>query len=268
MTKKISAALFGVAAIIFLFACSRVPITGRKQLHLINEQQLIGMSKTQYKAFIDSSEVLPIRNEKTVMVQNIGNKIKLAVEKYLADNGQSERVEGFEWEFNVINENTVNAWCMPGGKVVVYTGILPVTQDEQSLAVVMGHEIAHAIARHGNERMSQGLAINAAGATLGAVTSEKPGLARDIFLQSYGLGSQLGALAYSRSHESEADKLGLVFMAMAGYNPEAAIGFWERMSAQGGQAPPEILSTHPSDDTRIAALKEFMPEALKYFKKP
>jgi predicted Zn-dependent protease len=268
MTKRTIAALSSVAIIVFLFACAKVPITGRKQLNLINEQQLIGMSKTQYKDFIDSSKVLPLRNEKTLMVQTIGNKIKVAVEKFLADNNQSKRVEGFEWEFNVVDENTVNAWCMPGGKVVVYTGILPVTQDEASLAVVMGHEIAHAIARHGNERMSQALAINAAGATLGAVTSEKPGLARDIFLQSYGLGSQLGVLAYSRSHESEADKLGLVFMAMAGYNPEVAISFWERMASQSGQAPPEILSTHPSDATRIATLKEFMPEALKYYKKP
>jgi predicted Zn-dependent protease len=155
---------------------------------------------------------------------------------------------------------------MPGGKVVVYTGILPVTQDETSLAVVMGHEIAHAIARHGNERMSQGLIVNAAGATLGAVMSENPSLGKDIFMQSVGIGSALGMLSYSRTHETEADKLGLVFMAMAGYDPRASIGFWERMSSIGGQAPPEILSTHPSDETRINTLREFIPEALKYYK--
>ena len=166
----------------------------------------------------------------------------------------------------MVEENTVNAWCMPGGKVVVYTGILPVTQDEASLAVVMGHEIAHAIARHGNERMSQAIAVQGAGMTLEALTAQNPGLTRDIFLQSYGVGSQLGMLAYSRKHESEADKMGLVFMAMAGYDPRVAPTFWQRMSAQGGPAPPELLSTHPSDETRIHDLEAFMPEALKYYK--
>jgi predicted Zn-dependent protease len=200
------------------------------------------------------------------MVRTIGNNIKTATEKYLVDHGQSQRVEGFQWEFNVVNDPSVNAWCMPGGKVVVYTGILPVTQDETSLAVVMGHEIAHAIARHGNERMSQGLIVNAAGATLGAVMSENPSLGKDIFMQSVGIGSALGMLSYSRTHETEADKLGLVFMAMAGYDPRASIGFWERMSSIGGQAPPEILSTHPSDETRINTLREFIPEVLKYYK--
>lgn len=247
-------------------ACVKVPITGRRQLNLIPESEMINMSFQQYQGFLDSSNVLGPNDPRTKMVRGIGQRIEAAVQKYLTDNQLEKRMAGFAWEFNVVDEPTINAWCMPGGKVVVYTGILPVTQDEQSLAVVMGHEIAHAIARHGNERMSQGLAINAAGATLGAVMSDKPGLGRDIFLQSYGIGSTLGMLAYSRTHETEADKLGLVFMAMAGYNPEAAIGFWERMSSVGGQAPPEILSTHPSDDTRIQTLKEFMPEALKYYK--
>jgi predicted Zn-dependent protease len=263
--KKTTLVLGVILAIAYAVSCTRVPITNRKQMNLIAESEMIGMSLTAYKDFLDSSKVLPSTDSRTIMVQRIGMNIKNAVEKYLADHSQSKRVEGFQWEFNVVGEATVNAWCMPGGKVVVYTGILPVTQDEASLAVVMGHEIAHAIARHGNERMSQGLLINAAGSTLGAVMSEKPGLGRDIFLQSYGIGSTLGMLAYSRNHESEADKLGLVFMAMAGYNPNAAIGFWERMSASGGQAPPEILSTHPSDETRISNLKEFMPEAMKYY---
>ncbi len=255
-------------SVAYIISCTKVPITNRRQMNLIAESEMIGMSLTAYQEFLSTSQVLPASDPKTALVHRIGNNIKGAVEKFLTDNGQSSRIEGFQWEFNVVNDPTVNAWCMPGGKVVVYTGILPVTQDEASLAVVMGHEIAHAIARHGNERMSQGLIINAAGQTLGAVMGEKPGLAKDIFLQSYGIGSQLGMLAYSRNHESEADKLGLVFMAMAGYDPQASIGFWERMSATGGQAPPEILSTHPSDETRIASLKEFMPEALKYYKKP
>jgi predicted Zn-dependent protease len=148
----------------------------------------------------------------------------------------------------------------------VYTGILPVTQDEQSLAVVMGHEIAHAIARHGNERMSQGLAVQLGGVALSVALAEKSEQTQNIFMQSYGVGATLGILAYSRQHESEADKLGLVFMAMAKYNPEAAITFWERMAALGGAKPPQILSTHPSDQTRIQNLKAFMPEALKYYK--
>lgn len=150
--------------------------------------------------------------------------------------------------------------------MVVYTGILPVTADEASLAVVMGHEIAHAIARHGNERMSQGILFQAGGVALSVLLSEKPQLAQGLFLQSYGIGGELGILAFSRQHELEADKMGLIFMAMAGYNPQVAPQFWERMAAQGGAAPPELLSTHPSDDTRIRELTEFMPEALKYYK--
>jgi predicted Zn-dependent protease len=155
---------------------------------------------------------------------------------------------------------------MPGGKVVVYTGILPVTQDEKSLAVVMGHEIAHAIARHGNQRMSQGLLVQFGGAVLSVALSQKPQYTQELFMQSYGLASGLGVLAYSRKHETEADKMGLIFAAMAGYDPEAAVGFWERMAAGGGQKPPEFLSTHPSDERRIKDLKSFMPEAKKYYK--
>jgi predicted Zn-dependent protease len=259
----LAAALIAIAII---SSCSRVPITNRKQLNLIPESEMISMSLTAYKNFIDSNVVLPATDPKTVMVRGIGNRIKDAVTQFLTDAKDQKRIAGFEWEFNVVQQDVVNAWCMPGGKVVVYTGILPVTKDEASLAVVMGHEIAHAVARHGNERMSQGLALNAAGATLAVVLSEKPQLARDLFLQAYGVGGTLGMLAYSRAHESEADKLGLVFMSMAGYNPETAVAFWERMKASSGQKPPEILSTHPSDDTRIAAIKEFMPEAKKYYK--
>ena len=200
------------------------------------------------------------------MVQRIGKRLADSATAFLQANKAGDRVEGFNWEFNVVDEQTVNAWCMPGGKVVVYTGILPVTQDETSLALVMGHEIAHAIARHGNERMSQSLAVQGASMTLEAMTSSKPGLARDMFLQSFGIGSQLGMLAYSRNQESEADKMGLVFMAMAGYDPRTAPAFWKRMASQGGEKPPELLSTHPSDERRIADLEAYMPEAMKYYK--
>jgi predicted Zn-dependent protease len=264
--KKIHVVLTLMVLIAIVVSCAKVPISGRRQLRLMPESQLIGMSITAYQQFLDTNNVLPAGNADVMMVRRIGDKIKASVEQYLADNHMSNRVEGFQWEFNVVKEDVVNAWCMPGGKVVVYTGILPVTQDEKSLAVVMGHEIAHAIARHGNERMSQGLALQLGGVALSVAMSEKPALTQNVFLQSYGIGSQLGILAYSRNHEIEADKLGLVFMAMAGYDPQSAIGFWERMSQAGGQAPPELLSTHPSDETRISTLREFMPEAMKYYK--
>lgn len=264
--KKTNAVMLAVVCIVLAVACSKVPISNRRQMNLIPESQMMAMSFQAYKEFLDTNQALPATDHRVVMVRRIGEKIKASVEKFLADNNQSKRVEGFAWEFNVVNQDVVNAWCMPGGKVVVYTGILPVTQDEKSLAVVMGHEIAHAIARHGNERMSQGLALQLGGTVISVAMSEKPALTRNIFLQSYGIGSQLGMLAYSRNHETEADKLGLVFMAMAGYDPTSSIAFWERMAAGGGQKPPELLSTHPSDETRIATLKEFMPEALKYYK--
>jgi predicted Zn-dependent protease len=266
MKRNLISLVAVVTVVLFFNACDTVPISGRKQLRLISEREMIGMSLQAYDEFLDSSQVLPETHKDVMLVRRVGNRIKDAVVKFLTDNGELKRIDGFEWEFNVVNEATVNAWCMPGGKVVVYTGILPVTKDEKSLAVVMGHEIAHAIARHGNERMSQGLAVQLGGLALSVALSERAPETQNLFLQSYGLGSNLGMLAYSRSHESEADKLGLVFMAMAGYDPQSAISFWKRMSEQGGQAPPQLLSTHPSDETRIADLQAFMPEALKYYK--
>jgi predicted Zn-dependent protease len=247
-------------------ACTKVPITGRKQMNLLPESEMIGMSLQAYSEFLASASVVPDSDSRTQMVKRLGSRIKSSVEQFLRDNGQEKRIEGFQWEFNLVNDPSINAWCMPGGKVVVYTGILPVTQDEASLAVVMGHEIAHAIARHGNERMSQGLLLQAGGVALSVLISEKPQLAQDLFLQSYGIGGTLGILAFSRQHELEADKMGLIFMAMGGYDPRVAPAFWERMAAGGGAAPPELLSTHPSDETRIQELTAFMPEALKYYK--
>ena len=198
-------------------------------------------------------------------MKKVGLKISAAVEKYLNDHGYKKMIDNFAWEFHTVDDPTVNAWCMPGGRVVFYTGILPICEDEAGIAVVMGHEVAHAVAKHGNERMSQAMGIQAAGMTLGALTQSQPQLTQDLLLQSYGIGSQLGSLAFSRSHETEADKLGLVFMAMAGYDPNEAPGFWTRMSQLGGQKPPEFLSTHPADDTRVSDLQDFMPEALKFY---
>jgi predicted Zn-dependent protease len=258
---------FFLSAILILqfTSCQKNAITGRRSLDLIPESEMIGMSLTEYDKFLAEHKPLPAENANVVLVRKVGTKIQKSVEKYYADKGLSKQLDGFKWEFNVVDENVVNAWCMPGGKVVVYTGLLPVTQDEKSLAVVMGHEIAHAIARHGNERMSQGLLVQAGGVVLSVALSNKPQATHDLFMQSFGVGSQLGMLGYSRQHESEADHMGIVFAAMAGYDPMAAITFWERMMKAGGEKPPQILSTHPSDETRINDLKGFMKDALPYY---
>lgn len=263
-TFSLRATAFGLV-LAFMAGCSKVPITGRRQLNLLPESEMMSMSLTQYQDFLQTNKALPAGDARVVMVKRVGQRLANAATTFLSQHGDADRVKDFQWEFNVVDEPTVNAWCMPGGKVVVYTGLLPVTQDEAGLALVMGHEIAHAIARHGNERMSQGIAVQGAGMTLQVLAAEKPSMANDLFLQSFGVGSQLGLLAYGRKQESEADKMGLVFMAMGGYDPRVAPAFWERMAAQGGQKPPEILSTHPSDERRIADLKAYMPEAMKYY---
>lgn len=263
MRTKAIAVLVGL---VVLEACAKVPITGRRQLSLVNEGEMMAMANTEYSGFLKENQAMPQSDANVVRVRTIGNKLAQAATTYLNDNNAGNRVDGFEWEFNVVNDPTVNAWCMPGGKVVVYTGILPVAATDAGLAVVMGHEIAHAIARHGSERMSQGIALQGAGMTLEVLTQQNPSAAGNLFLQSFGIGSELGMLAYSRKHESEADKMGLVFMAMAGYDPREAPIFWKRMSAGSGGAPPEILSTHPSDETRVRDLEAYMPEALKYYK--
>ena len=262
--KKITISV-GILATIFV-ACQKNAITGRRSLNIIPESEMMTMSFSEYDKFLTEHKPLPDTDKNVVMVRRVGSKIQAAVEKYYADKGLSKQLDGFQWTFNVVDENTVNAWCMPGGKVVVYTGLLPVTQDEASLAIVMGHEIAHAIARHGSERMSDAMLLQLGGTALGAAMQTKPQLTQAIFQQSFGVASQLGQLKFSRNHETEADKMGLVFAAMGGYNPEVAVTFWERMAASGGQKPPEFLSTHPSDATRIADLKAYMPEALKYYK--
>ncbi len=263
--KKLFISAFTVA--ILITACHKNAVTGKRAVTLVPEGELMTMSNSEYRKFLSEHPPLPDSDPRTQMVKRSGARIQKAVEKFHADKNASKDLEGFAWEFNVVDEQPVNAWCMPGGKVVVYTGLLPVTQDEQSLAVVMGHEIAHAIARHGNQRMSQGLMVQFGGALLSVAASQNSALTQQIFAQAYGIGTGLGVLAYSRKHETEADKMGLIFAAMAGYNPEAAVGFWERMAgAGGGQSPPELLSTHPSDETRINNLKKFMPEAKKYYK--
>ncbi|MCU4173538.1 M48 family metallopeptidase [Carboxylicivirga sp. N1Y90] len=260
-------ALSIVLIVTLLTSCATVPITGRKQLNLVSDSEVMSMSFSQYDQFLKENK-LSTNKEQTAMVKKVGKEIAAAVEKYMADNGYSNHIAGFDWEFNLVDDETPNAWCMPGGKVVFYTGILPYTKDEAGLAVVMGHEIAHAVAKHGNERMSNQMAVQTGGTALSVAIDEKPEETKAIYMAAFGLGSQYGfMLPYSRTHETEADKMGLIFMAMAGYNPQAAVPFWERMAAGGGQKPPEFMSTHPADDTRIKDLQAYMPEALKYYKK-
>jgi predicted Zn-dependent protease len=265
MLKK---AIILITAISIIYACATVPVTGRKQLSLVSNAEIIPMAATQYQEVIKKGP-LSTNQEQTALIKNVGVKIQKAVEKYMAEKNLSSQLDGFVWEFNLIDDpKTVNAWCMPGGKVAFYTAILPICKDENGVAVVMGHEVAHAIANHGRERMSQGLAANMGLSTVDAAMGQNPTMTKDIFMQAVGMGTQIGMLKFSRQHESEADKIGLIFMAIAGYNPEEAPIFWERMSAGStGQKPPEWLSTHPSDETRIKDLKAAMPEALKYYTK-
>jgi predicted Zn-dependent protease len=252
----------------FLTACSTVPITGRSQLNLIPGSSMLSMSLQQYDQFLKEHK-LSANQEQTQMVKRVGTKVQNAVERYFASSGLSEHLANYQWEFNLVEDKQVNAWCMPGGKVVVYTGILPVAKGEAGLAVVMGHEIAHAIAEHGNERMSQGLMAQMGGVALSTALSTQTAATQQLWMSVYGVGAQYGAiLPYGRMQESEADHLGLIFMAMAGYDPNEAISFWQRMSAQkSGQAPPEFLSTHPSDTTRIENIRRLIPEAMKQYKK-
>ncbi|MBL7033253.1 MAG: M48 family metallopeptidase [Candidatus Delongbacteria bacterium] len=249
-----------------LQSCAKVPLTGRRQLDLIPNESMLSMSFQQYDQFLEENQ-LSKDKKTTKLVQSTGLRVQRAVEQYFAEHNLSGELADYAWEFNLVESDEPNAWCMPGGKVVVYTGILPITRNEAGLAVVMGHEIAHAIAQHGNERMSQGLVAQTGGMLLTKALEEKPQLTQQIWMTAFGLGAQLGVmLPYSRLHESEADHLGLIFMAMAGYKPQEALQFWQRMAELKGEgAPPEFLSTHPADDTRITQLERLIPEAMEYY---
>jgi predicted Zn-dependent protease len=246
--------------------CETVPITGRKQLNIVPDSTMNSMSFKSYKEVLDKSK-LSTDASQIAQVEKVGRRIEQAVEEYCSKNNLSSQIKGYKWEFNLVEDKQVNAWCMPGGKVVVYTGILPYTENEEGLAVVMGHEIAHAIAKHGSERMSHGLLVEMGGIGLSAALANKPAETQNLFMKSYGAGSQVGVLLpFSRKQETEADRLGLIFMAMAGYDPRGAVDFWQRMSQQeqGGKSI-ELLSTHPSDQTRINNIKKFLPEAMSYY---
>ena len=255
--------------------CQKVPLTNRSQLKLVSNDQLLPLSAQNYKEVLDTSRVIRTGAD-AEMIQRVGNRLKTAMESYLNANNYGDRIKGFQWEFNLIQSPQVNAWCMPGGKVAFYTGILPYTQNEAGVAAVMGHEISHALADHSAERMSESLLANGliqgGQIVTGTAASRSSNQVSAILLQSVGAalpyGYQFGrALPHSRKQESEADNLGLIFMAMAGYNPQEAINFWGRMAQAGGNKPPEFLSTHPSDARRIADLKKLLPEAMKYYKR-
>ena len=260
--------IFLLSLVILLTACSTVPFTGRKQLQLLPASEMNAMALESYDTFLKENK-LSTNAKDVALLNKVGNKIKIAVEEYLTQQGQQKIIEGYNWEFNLIESPTVNAWAMPGGKIVFYTGIMGICKDESGIAVVMSHEIAHVIASHGNERMSQGLLTQLGGLGLSIALKEKPQETKNLFLGAYGVTSQLAVmLPFSRTHEFEADKIGLIFMAMAGYNPEAGIDFWVRMDEQSkGQASPEFLSTHPTHEHRIQAMKDFLPEARTYAKK-
>lgn len=266
MTARLHWLASALILLSFMAGCATVPITGRKQFNLISDGEMNAMSFQQYDQVIAESQ-LSTDPEATAMIEQVGRRIQHAVEKYFADNGQSSYLKGYEWEFHLIASDQMNAWCMPGGKVAFYTGILPVCQDETGVAVVMGHEIAHAIAKHGSERMSHQLALEMGGVAFSEAVGSQPEETRALYMTAFAIGAQYGAmLPFSRQHESEADHMGLIFMAMAGYDPQQAPIFWERMSAGGGEKPPEFMSTHPADATRIRQLNEHMAEAMAVYR--
>jgi predicted Zn-dependent protease len=264
--KKI---LLAVCITASIYSCSTNAVTGRSQLSLVPEAEVQQMATTEYQTFLSQNKVVSTSASKDAeMVRRVGQRITNAITQYYTSQGKADILNGYQWEYNLVDSKEVNAWCMPGGKIVVYTGLLPITQNEAALAVVMGHEVTHALAQHGSERMSQGLLQQLGGAALSVALSSKTQETQALFQQAYGIGSNvLGILPFSRKQEYEADQLGLNFTAMAGYNPQEAIALWQRMEkAGGGNRPPEFLSTHPAEGNRIARLQKQMPEAMKYYK--
>ncbi|MDR1653618.1 MAG: M48 family metallopeptidase [Prevotellaceae bacterium] len=258
--------LFTIFIATVCVACTTVALTGRKQLSLVSDSQILAMSAASYSDFIKESP-LSTDQTKTAMVKRVGSKIASAVVSYMNSVGRAADIADYQWEYNLVQSDDVNAFCMPGGKIVVYTGILPVTQSENGLAVVLGHEIAHAVARHSSEQMSQQVALEAGSSVISGLLGGASQTTQNIVGTVYGLTGSLGTLKFSRQHEYEADHMGLVFMAMAGYDPNGAVTFWQRMAQQSGGSSFELLSTHPSDAKRIAEIQKFLPEALQYYKK-
>jgi len=253
---------------LLVYSCATVPLSGRKQLSIVSNSEVLPLAFDQYGQVLKESKLLTNTKQGQEVVK-VGNRIAEAVDTYLKANGYSSITDGFKWDFNLLESDEVNAWCMPGGKVAFYTGILPICEDETGIAVVMGHEVAHAIASHARERMSQGMVANGLIGGLQVAMGEDPSLTQTIFLQAVGIGGQVGMLKFGRDQELEADQLGLIFMSIAGYDPREAPVFWERMNAQSESSsrPPEFLSTHPGPERRIDQLNKQMDEALKYYNK-
>lgn len=266
--KKLFILFAAISTIPAIESCSTNAVTGRSQLKLFPESTLQAEAVSQYQSFLSENKVVSSTSSKDAeMVRRVGNRLANAITAYYKNQPNAVDLSGYKWEFNLVDNPQVNAWCMPGGKVVVYTGLLPVTKNEAALAVVLGHEITHAIAQHGNERMSQA-AVAQGVQVAGNVFTSGNTKANSLFNSVFAPGAQVGVLLpNSRKQELEADRFGLIFTAMAGYNPQEAIPFWQRMAAAGdGQKPPQLLSSHPADETRIAQLQKYMPEALKYYK--
>ncbi len=257
--------IFG-SALLFV-QCSTVPITGRKRINFVSDAQVLPMSFQQYSGFLKENNSKIVKNTSQAReLQTIGKNVAAAVDRFMRANGMTSEANSYKWEFNLINDETINAWCMPGGKVVFYTGIMPICANTDGVAAVMGHEVAHAFAKHGQERMSSSQMQQLGGVALAVGTMNNKNA--QLWNMAYGVGSQLGMLKFSRTHETEADHLGLVFMIMAGYRGEEAVNVWIRMSENakksGRQAPPEFLSTHPSNESRIVELRKYLPIAKRY----
>ncbi len=253
---------YTVALVLLFLSCAKNPFTGKSTMALVDNSQIFPSAFQQYGTFLKDNKVIAGTAD-AKKVEVVGMKIKAAAEKWLNANGYTDYLKDYKWEYHLVENKEVNAWCMPGGKIVVYSGILPITQDEAGLATVLGHEVSHALANHGQQRMSAGILQQAGAAGVAVATGGKSEETQQIAMLAYAGASQYGGmLPFSRSHESEADMIGLKLMAIAGYNPDKAINFWQRMASQsGGNKPPEFLSTHPSDETRIAALRRLVPEA-------
>jgi predicted Zn-dependent protease len=254
--------ILGICSLGVVYSCATNPITGKKSLNFVSNSELFPSSFQQYGTFLKENKIITGTAD-AKRVETVGMRIKAAAEKYLNYLGQSQYLNDYRWEYKLVDSKEVNAWCMPGGKIVVYSGILPVTKTDAGLATVMGHEVSHALANHGAQRMSASQLQQLGAAGVAVATGNQSAEKQQMWQQYYGIGSQVGVmLPFSRGHESEADKIGLTLMAIAGYNPDDSIAFWQRMAAQGsGQAQPEFLSTHPSDATRIANLQALIPEA-------
>ncbi|PQJ73280.1 MULTISPECIES: M48 family metallopeptidase [Polaribacter] len=250
---------------VFLFVeCSTVPITGRSRVNFVSDAQVLPSSFAQYSSFLKENK-LSTNREMSNEIKNVGKNISAAVDRFMRANNMVAEADSYRWEFNLVEDETVNAWCMPGGKVVFYTGIMPICANEDGVAAVMGHEVAHAFAKHGQERMSQGQLQQLGGVAVALGTSGKSSESQQLWNTAFGIGSGLGMLKFSRVHEQEADRLGLVFMIMAGYDGREAAEVWVRMSEKsGGSSQPEMLSTHPSNESRIQDLKNYLPTAKKY----